>query len=255
MSANTANKMMQRKRGASKRQSNKRFVAVYGGPLPFIDPDRVFLLNRRVAELTCYWTAGTSFNSPVPPGSSSTPFISFGTPFPDVGPIGSPYCVPFALNFSLVGLGQANDIGVMFLDFQVRALQMEIAFLAGDAYNSGVSSMLPELISGVDVTDANAPTTVGQVESLGNSVRQVLNQEKPHVVSLIPRPSVQVYGGMTADYGYLSNVKDIWYSTTNSSSMPFYGYKGVIRNWCSVNGSGAIVRFSATVQLALRRPH
>jgi len=243
------------RRSAPRTQNSK--LAVVGGPLPWINPDREFLINRRFIDTTCYFGAAATFNSTYPAGYSGNPPFVFGTAVPDTGPAGpAPYMVPMALSFSLTSLGQYQDLQAMFTEFQIRAVRLEVSFLAGDSYNPGAGSLLPEILAAVDPTDANTAITPQGIESYGDSIRQVLNQERNHVASLVPRPAISLYNSaVSSSYAYESSSKALWFSLLSAADMPFYGWKALIRNWCSINASGAVVRLSGTVQLALRRPH
>jgi hypothetical protein len=163
-----------------------------------------------------------------------------------------------ALSFSMNSLAQLADITAMFTEYQIRGLLVEVNFMGGDSYNPGIGSPLPEIQTIIDPSDANTALNPQIIESFGNSTRNILSQERPVKTLVAPRPALQLYSSaVSSGDAYDASTRDLWFSTATaaSTSIPFYGWKALIRNWCSTNGSGAVVRLNCTVQIALRRPH
>jgi len=262
MSANASNRRAQgrgRRRagprnghGSSRRGGRANLSSVSSGPSTRVNPDTVMIFSRRSADLTCYYTS--SFQAVLPPGFSGSTFFAFGTPGADTLP-GTSW-IPFCLNFTIQCLGQSNDILNMFTEYQVRALRIEFQTLMGDSYNPGTASVLPEVVTAIDPTASNPPSSIAVVEAYQNTRRTTLTVERTHSVKVRPRPSVQLYASALATtYAFDDNVKDLWFLSNNVNSPPVYGVIGVLRNFQNVNAGGAAVRISLTAQLACRRPH
>jgi hypothetical protein len=221
-----------------------------------VSPEREFTFTRRSLDLYLSWVApGGIFNVALPPGSSGDVFAQFGTPGSDNG--SSVAYVPFSLQFAVTCLGQYVDILSLFAEYQIRRVQLKIENMMGDSYNGSIGSPLPEVITAIDPTLLTPPALIQTFESYADNQRSMLSNRHPHVRSCVPRPQWTV--DAPAGYAGSSTVipadpRAYWYPTTFSSPQLFNGIVGVIRNFYNAAGSGAIVRMSLMVDIAVRRP-
>jgi len=260
MSANHANRRVQRRaprRAKTANQPKRRGNGSSIAKAMKIGPSSTVVFTRRTADLTLYTNAANAFTAALPPGFSGPPFLVFGTPFADTPLPGiAPYCIGFALNLVIDSLSQSNDILNMFTEYQIRGITLTFQTLMGDSYNATTASLLPEVLSALDPTTGTPPTSVPVVEAYSRTKRSTVSNARKYTFRVVPRPAVQLFGSaLLTTYAYLDNTKDVWMLSNNSTSAPYYGCVGVIRNFPLVAGNGNAMRVSGQVTLAARRPH
>jgi len=259
MSANQANRSLQRRAGRTRHPAQQRRRpgprAVASGPRTSISPDTVLMINRRTADLTLAINSGGSFALFPPVGFSGTPFLALGAAFSD-NPVPGPatQSIGFAMQLVIESLAQSNDILGLFAEYQIRGVQIEFESLMGDSYNP--TFPLPEVITAIDPTAASAPTSTLTIEAYGNTKRMVLTNQRRHNVRLRPRIASQVFGSsLVTSYVYEANQDALWIPSNNGTSPPYYGLVGIVRNFPTAIGNGCQIRISGSVQVAMRRPH
>jgi len=189
-----------------------------------------------------------------PPGASGTLPLLLGAPIAESFPgPATTEIVPFSSEVKMSGLCAYSDVQAFWREYQFLALEVEVQFLAGQSFNPSIGSPVPELHLYTDPTDSTPPSSVIQCDRYGDSQRIVLSAEKTVRFQCQPKPTQQVYlVGVASAYATPASTKDLWLSTVELGT-PHYSFKGLIRNFCSIAGSGAQVRFSFVAYLHLRR--
>jgi hypothetical protein len=215
-------------------------------------PDRCSYYQRRLADVTLI-SAGGVPSLQIAPGFTGLPFLILGTSFSDNGvSINVPTVVPFATQVSLSALMQFNDIAAFYREFQVLRVELEFQLLVGES-SAGVV-LTPEVITYTDPEDASPPASVPNAEAFADVGRKTLSSGYVYRKTFVPQPQILMYNSaVSSAYGYAARPRDIWYFTDGAIQMPFYGVKGLIRNFPCPLTSPLAVRVAGTVQFRCRR--
>lgn len=218
-------------------------------------PDNVFRLRRNLTDCLVSIPSGSTPTNQYVPGFSGTGWVILGSTLTDVSPDGSVgyYAQPFSLQFTLDALIAYADIQSMFSEFRVAAVKYTMKTLNGSAGLQNVGGIVPEIWASAWPDDAQPPSSIAVQQQRVNT-KKCLTGNNALVMTVAPRPAVQLYQSAVASgYAYMSNT-DTWVSTGNAASTPHYAISGLIRNFVSIAASGFNVRFEAEAFLEFRRP-
>lgn len=206
-------------------------------------------------EVTVAFTGVSTVSLFGPPGYSGSLPLVLGAPFSESYTGGSDMLavVPFATSISMDGMAANADIPAFWREYQILAAEVEIQFLAGQSYNPGIGSPLPEVHIYSDVVDAVPPISVADGDRHGDAQRWVVSAERTARFQVQPKPVAQMFlSGTATSYSSPASNRELWLST-QSLGTPHYSFKGLMRNFVGVPGSGAVMRFSFIAYINLRR--
>jgi hypothetical protein len=217
---------------------------------------KTFNVRRRLNDVVINVDHTGSWQITGPPGySGQLPVV--GSSVAIAEPYGSAYQlsnIPFATQVTLDSTaGGGADIAAFWGEYRFKNVEFRAYLLAGDSYNSGNGSALPELTTYYEPFDARSPATVSSVIVRADAKRQVLSALQPLVHNFVPKPTFQLWDtSISTAYPY-PNRNDLWLNTSDAVTQHF-GLKGILRNFCMIGGSGCNVRIEMIADIELRRP-
>lgn len=155
--------------------------------------------------------------------------------------------------FQLSSVYQPSDLTNLFDRYKIVGVQLKIHYLQNvgspqQVPNVGaVYSNLPTIHYAFDGDDANI-NTKEQILQKGYCHSRVLNANRPTTIFLKPRVTKEIFNSPVTT-GY-SSEKACWLDA-NSSSVPHFGMKFAITDWCGGETSNAI-RITPTYYLQFR---
>lgn len=160
-----------------------------------------------------------------------------------------------SITIALANLASAAEFLTLYDRFQIQRLEVSITNCNGDS-NTNIGCYIPRVTIAPDYTDATVPTSQGYVDQYEEAQTFNISAQKTFNTSCVPKPSMQMYAGMTPGYASAAVQEPLWLDSGSSSGVPHYAFKMWFRNFFTGAASGGnAVRIAPVLWFACREPH